>query len=67
VVQVMGRPPDANASNVVDAGEDRPAVIANTRIVEAFGWGPKRTVEDGVRDLLAFLGNIESATAGASG
>ncbi len=67
VVQVMGRPPDANASTVVDAGEDRPAVIANTRIVEAIGWGPKRTLEDGVRDLLAFLGNLESATAGASG
>ncbi len=67
VVQVTGRSPDASASTIVDAGDDRAAVIANTRIVEAFGWGPKRTVEDGVRDLLAFLGPVESASARPSG
>jgi nucleoside-diphosphate-sugar epimerase len=50
--------------HVVDPGPDRGATIANGRIVETFGWRPARSLEDGVRDLLAYLETADAA-AGA--
>jgi len=51
---------------VVDPGPDRGATIANGRIVETFGWRPTRSLEDGVRDLLAYLETTDAAARGTA-
>ena len=43
------------AGTVVRGGPDRAAVISNRRIREAMGWSPTRSLEDGARDLAAYL------------
>lgn len=40
----------------ISGGQDRAAVISNRRISEALGWSPTRSLEDGARDLAAYLG-----------
>lgn len=67
VVAAAGLELDPGSANVLDAGPDRPAEISNGRVVEAFGWRPTRTLEVGVRDLLAFLGGVDRAPTGAAG
>lgn len=61
VAAVAGLETDDDSAIVVDGGHDRPAVIKNDRIRDAIGWRPARTLEDGVRDLLGFLDELEPA------
>jgi nucleoside-diphosphate-sugar epimerase len=61
-VSAAGLAVGPDAPHVVDPGTDRAATIANGRIVETFGWRPARSLEDGVRDLLAFLETTDAAT-----
>jgi nucleoside-diphosphate-sugar epimerase len=53
---------DPAAEHCVRAGGDRPAMIANDRIVETLGWRPARTLEDGAGDLVAYLDAVEART-----
>ena len=64
VVSTGGLVVDPTGRHVVDPGPDRGATIANGRIVESFGWRPTRSLEDGVRDLLAYLEATDAAAAG---
>ena len=64
VIAAGGLELDAGSPNVLDAGLDRPAEIANDRIREALEWRPRRTLEDGVRDLLAYLDRTPAGAAG---
>jgi nucleoside-diphosphate-sugar epimerase len=53
VVEAAGLRLDDAASELVDGGPDRPAVIANERLRGvAIGWEPRRTFADAAADLL---------------
>jgi nucleoside-diphosphate-sugar epimerase len=62
-VSAMGLVVDADSPHIVDPGPDRGATIRNERIVETFGWRPTRSLEDGMRDLRAYLEATDAATA----
>lgn len=61
VAAVAGLELDDRSPVVVDGGSDRPAVIENDRLRDATGWSPTRTLEDGVRDLIGFLDELDSS------
>ena len=61
VAAVAGLVIDDDSPVVVDGGSDRAAVIENDRIRDAIGWSPARTLEDGVRDLVGFLEELDSS------
>lgn len=66
VSAVTGLQQDEESEHVVAPGPDRAAVISNELLVGATGWQPRRTLEDGVRDLLASLEQTEAAAPGAA-
>lgn len=65
VSSVIGIRQDEASEHVVAPGPDRAAVISNERLAGATAWRPRRTLEDGVRDLLESLGHSEAPAPGA--
>lgn len=53
VVRIGGLELSADAGHVVDGGPDRPARIVNRALAAASGWRPRRSLEQGIAELLA--------------
>jgi UDP-glucose 4-epimerase len=66
VVSAGGLVVDPASPHTIDPGPDRGATIANGSIVGTFGWRPTRSLEDGVRDLLAYLETTDAAARGTA-
>lgn len=66
VAAVTGLEQDDTSEHVVGPGPDRPAVIANERLIETIAWHPRRSLEDGVRDLVLYLDSGDALGVGAA-
>jgi nucleoside-diphosphate-sugar epimerase len=60
VTRVTGLHVDPNSADVVDGGPDRAATVDSSALKQQFGWKPSRSLEDGIRDILA---DIRSGTS----
>ena len=60
VTRVTGLHVDSNSTDVVDGGPDRAATVDSSALKQQVGWEPSRSLEDGIRDILA---DIRSETS----
>jgi UDP-glucose 4-epimerase len=63
-VNCAGLVVDPASSCIVDPGPDRAATIANARVFDTFRWRPTRSLEGGIRDLVAYLEATDAASTG---